>query len=119
MRFVGLFICIGIVAGAVFRIDLDLYNDASSAQFVMGGAAGYAFINWKSGQWFSNFGTGAVFFGWLGALIGLIAITGGAIGEMEKSENIGSALSVALIPIFYGYLAKLVCIMIKPTESIE
>lgn len=118
MRFVGLVICLVIVAGAVSHINLDLYNDILSAQFVLGGATGYTLIGWKSGQWSKNFGKGAVFFGWMGTMIGFIAVTGQASGDSKTSQEIVSAISVALLPIFYGYLVKLICITIKPSEHL-
>ncbi len=54
-----------------------------------------------------KFGIGAVRAGWLGSIIGIIAIFGSdgfASGDMSK---IGPALAVCSLTVFYGYLFKL------------
>ncbi len=53
-----------------------------------------------------KFGNGAVRAGWLGSIIGIIAIFGSegfAEGDMSK---IGMALAVCSLTVFYGYLLK-------------
>ncbi len=42
----------------------------------MGGGVGFAPLRGESCNSFENFGYGAVYFGWIGTLIGLIAIAG-------------------------------------------
>ena len=117
MRIIGLLICLAIVAGAIFHVGLDLYNDALSAQFVLGGATGYTVLKGNYRCWSRNFGKGAVFFGWLGTLIGLIAVMGGTPDIKGTFDDIRLAMSVALLPVFYGYLAKLICITIEPADN--
>ena len=54
-----------------------------------------------------KFGNGAVRAGWLGSIIGIIAIFSGdgfASGDMSK---IGTALAVCSLTILYGYFLKL------------
>ena len=54
-----------------------------------------------------KFGNGAVRAGWLGSIIGIIAIFGSdyfASGDMSK---IGTALAVCSLTILYGYFLKL------------
>ena len=54
-----------------------------------------------------KFGNGAVRAGWLGSIIGIIAIFGSdgfAAGDMSK---IGISLAVCSLTVFYGYVFKL------------
>ena len=57
-----------------------------------------------------NSGDGAVYFGWLGTLVGLIAITGNRFMVWGDVEKIGPGLAVAMLTILYGYIIKLVTI---------
>ena len=59
----------------------------------------------RRNDWIKNLGNGAVYFGWLGTLNGLIAIAGNRFDDMDK---MGPALAVAMLTIFYGYLLKLI-----------
>ena len=65
----------------------------------------------------SAFGNGAVFFGWLGTLIGLIALTGGKWENWGNIEKMGPALSVAMLTILYGYIIKLVTVSFEKNNS--
>ena len=49
-----------------------------------------------------------MYFGWLGTLIGLIAIAGNRFEVWGDMDKMGSALAVAMLTIFYGYLLKLI-----------
>ena len=64
----------------------------------------------STGNHIKNFGQGAVYFGWLGALVGLIAITGNRFMVWGDVEKMGPALAVAMLTILYGYIIKLVTI---------
>ena len=55
----------------------------------------------------ANFGDGAVYFGWLGTLIGLIAITGNRFMVWGDVDKMGPALAVSMLTILYGYSIKL------------
>jgi flagellar motor component MotA len=55
-----------------------------------------------------TFGQGAVYFGWLGTLIGLIAITGNRFRVWGDIEKMWPALAVAMLAILYGYTIKLI-----------
>jgi len=57
-----------------------------------------------------NFGQGAVYFGWLGTAVGLIAITGTPSFVWGNVEKLGPALAVAMLTVLYGYMVKLVTI---------
>lgn len=90
-----------------------------SGLFVLGGALGFALLKDASQQMAKNFGAGAVYFGWLGALVGLIAIAGNAFGVWGNVAEMGPALAVSMLPILYGYMVKLVCIAIASSPKTE
>ena len=106
----GLFIVICIIFGAVDIVGPQLFNDIHSLIFVLGGATGYSLIKSKQGSWAKNIGDGGVYFGWLGTLIGLISIAGNRFDVLGDVDKMGSALAVAMLTIFYGYLLKLLAI---------
>ena len=106
-RYLGLAICLFIVGGALFQIGPHLYMDINSLLFVLGGGVGYALITGDRDTHVAQFGTGAVYFGWMGTLVGLIAIAAGAFDNWGDLDRMGPALAVAMLTIFYGYLFKL------------
>ena len=71
---------------------------------------GFCSVKKNSGNHIKSFGQGAVYFGWLGALVGLIAITGNRFMVWGDVEKMGPALAVAMLTILYGYIIKLVTI---------
>ena len=107
LKFVGLLICLFLILAAIFEIGISLYIDLYSLIIVIGGAIGYSFIKNNKKEYINNIGKGAVFFGWLGLLIGLIALTGGKYNNWGDIDKMGKALAVLLLPVFYGYIIKL------------
>ena len=95
------------VMGALLQIGISLYIDINSILIVFGGAFGYSLIQNKE-DYITNFGKGAVFFGWLGMLIGLIALTGGKYDNWGDIDKMGASLNVLMLPVFYGYMIKLI-----------
>ena len=110
MRIVGVGICLAIIFGAILQVGYHLFLDINSALFVLGGATGFLVLKKDPGNRIKNFGQGAVYFGWLGALIGLIAITGNRFMVWGDVEKMGPALAVAILTILYGYTIKLITI---------
>ena len=107
-KLVGLLIVLFIIFGAVSIVGFQLFNDIHSILFVLGGATGYSFIKSRRNDWIKNLGNGAVYFGWLGTLIGLIAIAGNRFDVWGDMDKMGPALAVSMLTIFYGYLLKLI-----------
>ena len=107
-KIVGLLIVLFIIFGAVSIVGFQLFNDIHSILFVLGGATGYSFVKSSKKDWIKNLGNGAVYFGWLGTLIGLIAIAGNRFDVWGDMDKMGPALAVAMLTIFYGYLLKLI-----------
>ena len=85
----------------------SVYFDGNSALIVVGGAFGFMIAADDNKSKVKAFGDGAVYMGWIGSLIGWIAISRFVFNE-PTLESIGAAFSVSLLTIFYGYLIKLV-----------
>ena len=110
MKFLGLAICLGTVVGAAATVGIHLYFDILSFLFVLGGAIGFLVMKNRPENHLQNFGQGAVYFGWLGTVVGLIAITGTPSFVWGDIEKMGPALAVAMLTVLYGYSLKLVTI---------
>ena len=110
IKLVGLAICLGTIIGAAATVGFHLYFDILSLLFVLGGAIGFLIMNGNLGSHMKNFAVGVVYFGWLGALVGLIVITGNRFMVWGDVEKMGPALVVAMLTILYGYIIKLVTI---------
>ena len=67
---------------------------------------------WKN-KFITNCGNGAIYFGWLGTLIGLIALTAGKWDNWGDIEKTGLALSVAMLTLLYGYIIKLITLVFR------
>ena len=110
MKFLGLVICLGTVISATATVGIHLYFDILSFLFVLGGAVGFLVMKNKPENHLQNFGQGAVYFGWLGTVVGLIAIIGTPSFVWGDVEKMGPALAVSLLTVLYGYSLKLVTI---------
>ena len=110
MKILGLAICFAIMMGAFLQIGLHLFFDLNAALFVLGGAVGFLVMKNDPKNHVGNFGAGAVYFGWLGTLIGLIAITGNRFMVWGDIEKMGPALAVSMLTVLYGYSIKIICI---------
>ena len=110
MKFLGLAICLGTIIGAAATVGIHLYFDTLSFLFVLGGAIGILVMKNDPENHITNFGEGAVYFGWLGTLVGLIAITGDRYLVWGDVDKMGPALAVSMLTILYGYSLKLVTI---------
>ena len=108
MKILGIGICFAIMLGAFLQIGFHFYIDLNSALFVLGGATGFLVMKNDPSKHILNFGQGAVYFGWLGTLIGLIAIAGNRFLVWGDIDKMGPALAVAMLTILYGYIIKLV-----------
>ena len=110
MKVLGLAICFGTIIGAAATVGIHLYFDFLSFIFVLGGAIGFVVMRNDPENHITNFGEGAVYFGWLGTLVGLIAITGNRYLVWGDVDKMGPALAVSMLTILYGYSLKLVTI---------
>ena len=110
MKILGLAICFGTVIGTAATLDIHLYFDVPSFLFVLGGAIGFLVMKNNPERHIKNFGQGAVYFGWLGTLVGFVAFTGGPFLVWGDIETMGPALAVCMLAILYGYTIKMVTI---------
>tara|TARA_B100000886_G_C20267232_1_gene425485 strand:+ start:347 stop:691 length:345 start_codon:yes stop_codon:yes gene_type:complete len=104
MRLIGILIIIGMVIGAISTIDYNRFIDLPSMLLVTGGSLGYVLAKGKSTNFIKNFGDGSVYMGWIGLMIGVVMIG----NHHVNTENIWPAISVAFLPILYGYFIKLI-----------
>ena len=86
---------------------------------MLGGAIGFAFLKKETSEMPRNFGDGAVYFGWLGLLVGLVAIAGNVFGALGSVEKMGQSLAVSMLPLFYGYTVRLICIAVSKAKPAE
>ena len=114
MRIIGVLIIIGIVAGTTMTIDHTKFIDLPSMLLVLGGAIGYSLAKGNPRDFLRNFGDGSVYMGWIGLMIGLIMIG----NHYADAEKIGPAMSVAFLPLFYGYLIRLISTGIEKNPKI-
>ena len=112
-QYIGLLICFIIIIGAISHVGFNYYNDILSFLFVAGGSVGYGFLKNQKDKFITNCGNGAIYFGWLGTLIGLIALTSGKWNNWGDIEKTGLALSVAMLTILYGYIIKLITLVFR------
>ena len=113
MRIIGVIIIIGMVGGAISSIDHTKFLDLPSMLIVLGGALGYVLAKGKSKHFIKNFGDGSVYMGWIGLILGFIMIG----NHHTDSEKIGPAISIAFLPIFYGYLIKLIMVGLEENTN--
>ena len=110
MKILGLAICLGTIIGAAATVSIHLYFDILSFLFVLGGATGFLIMKHDQKTHIANFAEGAVYFGWLGTLVGLIAITGDRYLVWGDVDKMGPALAVSMLTLLYGYSIKLIAI---------
>ena len=105
--FIGIFCIIGLVIGTILSVsDFGIFFDAPAFGIVIVGAFLYCIAaGGDAADRIENFGIGAVRFGWLGFLIGIIIMSASNI--IISLDNIGPALAVALLTPFYGYFIKI------------
>lgn len=98
-----------IIAGALHMAGgIMAYVDIMALIFVLAIAAGFAFAGSPKHTWMEHFANGAVKAGWLGFMIGVIAIFGGPAFAAGNLAGIGAAMSVASLTVLYGYAIKLI-----------
>ena len=105
--FIGIICIIGLVIGTILSVsDFGIFFDAPAFGIVIVGAFLYCIAaGGDAADRIENFGIGAVRFGWLGFLIGIIIMSASNI--IISLDNIGPALAVALLTPFYGYFIKI------------
>ena len=102
VAYVGLIVSTFIVAGGLEQyIDLNSFIVVAviALLFALGVKSDESFI--------TKFGDGAVRAGWLGSIIGIVAIFGSDIFANGDLPMLGAAMSVCSLTVLYGYFFKL------------
>ena len=116
LGFVGM---VGLLSyGMADAAGLGAFIDINSIVIVFGGAALFALAVGGSTQSASaaldNLGTGAVYFGWLGFLIGIAAIAQNLDTISDEGGlnviRLGEAASIGMLTVLYGYLTSWVVV---------
>ena len=116
LGFVGM---VGLLSyGMADAAGLGAFIDINSIVIVFGGAALFALAVGGSTQSASaaldNLGTGAVYFGWLGFLIGVVAIAQNLDTISDEGGlnaiRLGEAASIGMLTVLYGYLTSWVVV---------
>ena len=89
--------------------NVSQFFDINSFIFVIVVGGLYAFSVKGENTYIQKFGDGTVRAGWLGSLIGVVAILGSPVfaGSTSNLEALGAALAIASLTVLYGYFFKL------------
>ena len=116
-RFLGLVICIFLIATIAIKFGLHTFIDLYSFILVLGGGIGFALLKGRTDNYFSEFGNGTIYFGWIGSIMGIIAIMAySSLKTLNDLESVAPAFAVALTTLFYGYMLKLVAFTFSKPE---
>jgi hypothetical protein len=107
MRVLGFIACAGIM---VWMTDtaagIAAFLDAISLAVVFGGGLALAVakggLSQSRNQALLNFAQGAVYWGWLGLLVGFVAIA----ANVREASALGPAAAIAILTVFYAYIVK-------------
>ena len=117
-------------AASMSPFSLMSFIDAQAIAFVLIGATGYCLAGnrFRVSIVAKNFGDGAVFFGWMGLLIGLSLIAHNFAAEMNSEslpnqnaaldiERLFRSLAVALLTVLYGYTLKVISFIFAEDDT--
>ena len=96
-----------VVATFIFAGGLDQYIDLNSIIVVVAIALLFALGVNNDDSFTKKFGNGAVRAGWLGSIIGIVAIFGSDIFANGDLPMLGAAMAVCSLTVLYGYFLKL------------
>ena len=107
MRLLGFIACAGIMVWIMdSAAGIAAFLDAISLAIVFGGGLAFAVakggLNQNRNQALLNFAEGAVYWGWLGLLVGCVGIA----ANLKELSALGTASSIAILTVFYGYTLK-------------
>ena len=117
IRYLGLVICIFIVATIAKKLGFNTFIDLYSFILVFLGGIGFALLKGRADNYLIEFGNGTVYFGWIGAIMGVIAIMAySSYKTLSDLESVAPAFAVALTTLFYGYIFKLFALTMSELE---
>ena len=107
MRLLGFIACAGIMVWILhFAAGIAAFFDPISFAVVFVGGLAFAVakggLNQNRNQALLNFAEGAIYWGWLGLLVGCVGIA----ANLKELSALGPAASIAILTVFYGYTVK-------------
>ena len=107
MRLLGFIACAGIMVWIMdSAAGIAAFLDAISLAIVFGGGLAFAVakggLNQNRNKALLNFAEGAVYWGWLGLLVGCVGIA----ANLKELIALGPAASIEILTVFYGYTVK-------------
>ena len=106
-RIIGLVIVLGaVVAAIIYGGGQEKFLDMPSLLLVATIGVGNVIGAKGDDSILTKFGDGCVRGGWIGLLIGLILIIDAPIFASMNVPALGAAMSVGMLPLFYGYTLK-------------
>ena len=109
-RYLGLVICIFILA-TIAKNLVSILSDLYSFILVFLGGIGFALLKGRTDNYLIEFGNGTIYFGWIGAIMGVIAIMAySSFKTLSDIESVAPAFAVALHnPFLWIYFKALCC----------
>ncbi len=100
------------IAATLITVGVSQYIDLNSLIVVIVIGALFAAAAKGEESLVQKFGNGAVRAGWLGSIIGIIAVFGSDGFASADMSKIGMALAVVSLTVFYGYTLKLAAMIL-------
>ena len=100
------------IAATLITVGVSQYVDLNSLIVVIVLGALFAAAAKGEESLVQKFGNGAVHAGWLGSIIGIIAVFGSDGFASADMSKIGMALAVVSLTVFYGYTLKLAAMIL-------
>lgn len=118
MRILGLMMCFALILWIMnMAAGIAAFIDLISLSVVFGGGIAYAIakggVSQSRDQALLNFADGAVYWGWLGFLVGCVGIAGG----LRELSALGPAAAIAFLTVLYGYFAKWMIMAVVDTSD--
>lgn len=118
MKLIGFLVCFALIFWMMdSSAGISAFIDATSIAVVLIGAIAYAAakggISQTRNQALLNFADGAVYWGWLGFLVGCVAIA----GTVKELSGLGPAAAIAFLTVLYGYFTKWMITAIVDTRD--
>ena len=118
MRILGFIACAGIMVWITdTAAGIDAFLDAISLAVVFGGGLAFAVakggLSQNRNQALLNFAEGAIYWGWLGLLVGFAAIA----ANFREASALGPAAAIAILPVFYAHIVKWTVMAIVAQEN--
>ena len=107
MRWLGFLGCFVLMLCIMdMAAGIGAFIDGMSAIVVIAGGVAYSIarggIRQSRDQALLNFAHGALYWGWLGFLVGAVAI----VASLKELGGLGPIVAIACLPVLYGYFAN-------------